>query len=240
MQPGFRFVMFGAMLRAALSIFAVSALLCAAIFPTQTHSEQFGEWEVDTPPGSDSLYEKRASHALRASDLRWTEYAPDLSVTCERWAIGPYGASRTNYKALSVDIQWVAERLPMDFESLATFLRTGIDANTADPRGNTVWVNYGRAWTANHGFSDLIKIGGDDSSPIETVKITGIPKGFKYSANVLDSGIAEAFLRAWNPSGQIPVVLQDGLSHDLNRTVDLRGMKPAVDRVLDFCGHNPL
>jgi hypothetical protein len=228
------------LLRAVLRIVAVSSLVCAAIFPTQPHSEQFGAWEVDTPPGSDPYYEKRASHVLRASDLRWIEYSPNLSVTCERWAIGPYGASRANYKALSVDIQWFAERLPKDFESLATFLRTGIDADAVDPRGNIVWVNYGRAWTATHGFSELIKIGNDDSSPIETVKITGIPKGFRYSANVLDSGIAEAFLRAWNPSGQIPVVLQDALTHDLERTVDLQGMKPAVDRVLDFCGRNPL
>ena len=223
-----------------VGIFAASAFACAAIFPIQAHSQQFGEWEVDTPPGYDPLYDERASHVLRSSDLRSLEYSPALSVNCEKWAIGPYGSNRTNYAALSVDIQWVAERLPKDFEALATFLRTGIDAKAADPSGNTLWVNYGRAWTANRGFSDLIKIGDGDSSRVETVKITGIPKGFRFSANVLDSGVADAFLRAWNPSSQIPVVLQDALGHDLNRMIDLRGMKPAVDRVLKFCGRNPL
>ena len=39
---------------------------------------------------------------------------------------------RTNYKALSVDIQWVAERLPKDFAALTTFLRAGIEATAAE------------------------------------------------------------------------------------------------------------
>src|ERR1700722_381809 len=109
-----------------LSIFAFSVALCTAVFPTQAHSEQFGEWEVDTPPGSDPLYERRASHVLRASDLQSTEYSPTLSISCVRGAIGPYGTNRTDYKTLTVDIRWFAERLPKDFESLATYLRTGI------------------------------------------------------------------------------------------------------------------
>ena len=59
-------------------------------------------WEVDTPPGSDPFYALRAKQALSASDLHSIEYLPKLSVLCKKWAIGPYGHGRTNYKSLKV------------------------------------------------------------------------------------------------------------------------------------------
>ncbi len=218
----------------------VIAVACAAIFPIQAQSQVFSEWEVDTPLGSDPLEALRASQTLTASVLRTIEYFPKLSVICESGATGPYGSVRVSYKSLRVELAWFALHLPKDFVALETFLRTGIDSRSADPRGNAVWVNYGRAWTSKGWFSDLIKIGDDNSSAVETVKITGIPKGFRLSAEVLDSSAAEAFLRAWNPNGQIPVVLQDEQGRDLDRRVPLQGMKPAVDRVLGFCGRKPL
>jgi hypothetical protein len=60
------------------------------------------------------------------------------------------------------------------------------------------------------------------------------------SAEVLDSGTAEAFLRAWHSKGQIPVVLQDSQGHDLNKLVELKGVKPAADQVFSYCGRDPL
>jgi hypothetical protein len=196
-------------------------------------------WEVDTPPGSDPFYALRAIQAPSASDLHSIEYLPKLSVLCKKGSIGPYGHGSTNYKSLKVKINWGASNLPKEFETLASFLRTGIDPHAADPRGNTVWVNFGRAWTASGGFVDLIKVGNDDSSPIETVKITGIPKGFGFSAEILDGNQAEAFLKAFSSSDQIPVVIH-AQANDLSRAVELRGMKPAVDKVLSFCGRDPL
>jgi hypothetical protein len=221
-------------------IVVVVTFACAAMFPVHTQSERFGGWEVETPPGSDPLEALRASEALASSDLRMIEYFPKLSVICERGTAGPYGRGRMSYKALKIEIHWFAQNLPKSFDVLATFVRTGIDSRAADPKGNTIWVNYGRAWTSGGGFSDLIKIGDDDSSPVETVKITGILKGFRLAAEVLDSGAAEAFLKAWNPIGKIPVILQDAQGHDLGRKVELFGMKPAVDSVLAYCGRNPL
>ena len=221
-------------------VFIVITLFSIGLFSIQPQSEEFGGWEVDTPPGSDPFEVLRASQALAASDLKAPEYFPKLSVICESGAIGPYGRGRTGYKTLRVEILWFAQHLPKDFETLETFLRTGIDTRAADPRGNTIWVNYGRAWTSGGGFSDLIKIGDDNSSPIQTIKIAGIPNGFQLSAELLDSGAAEAFLRAWNPLGSIPAILQNAKGSDLDRTIELRGMKPAVDRVLAKCGLSPL
>jgi hypothetical protein len=215
-------------------------VLVLAALTTHAQAELFGEWEVDTPPGYDIGEALRASKGLSASDLHVIEYSPSLSVICERDATGPYGPNRTSYKVFKTGISWFALHLPTEFAALETFLRTGLDARATLPRGNTVWVNYGRAWASRNGFSDLIKIGDDNSSPIETVRITGIPKGFGFAAEVLDSGATEAFLRAWNPIGQIPITLQSASGRDLDRKVELRGMKPAVDRVLSYCGRNPL
>jgi hypothetical protein len=197
------------------------------------------QWVVDALPFG-SVDELRAQQALSTSDVAATEYFPKLSVVCDRGAIGPYGSSRAEYQALRVEVRWQALHLPKDFAPLETFLRTGIDPRAVDNRGNTIWVNFGRARTANGGFSDLITIGDDNSSPVETVKISGTSKGFSFSAELLDSGLAEAFVRAWNPFGGIPVVLQDANGHDLKRTVELRGMKPAVNKVLARCGREHL
>jgi hypothetical protein len=200
------------------------------------------QWTVDAVPAGmfSTLDELRAQQALSTSDVMGTEYFPKLSVVCDRGAIGPYGNGRTEYQALRVEVHWQAAHLPKDFEALETFLHTGIDPRAADTRGNTIWVNYGRARTSSGGISQLITIGDDDSSPMETVKISGNPKGFSLSADLLDSGMAEAFLRAWNPIGGVPVVLQDAKSRELKRTVELRGMKLVVNKVLGYCGRNPL
>jgi hypothetical protein len=61
------------------------------MLPIQAHSERFGAWEVDTPPGYDAGEALLASKALAARDLRIVEYSPDFSVTCEKDVTGPYG-----------------------------------------------------------------------------------------------------------------------------------------------------
>lgn len=110
------------------------AVVCAVFVQVPAKAEQFGNWEVDTPPGFDPFYALRATQALSASDLHSIEYLPKLSVMCERWAIGPYGHGRTDYKTLKVQIRWFASHLPKDFSALETFLSTGVDPRDAFPR----------------------------------------------------------------------------------------------------------
>jgi hypothetical protein len=215
------------------TLFAVEASL---LWPIAALPQEFGNWEVDVPAGSDTVEELRASQGLAASDLHGVEYLPKLSVVCERGSVGPYGPNRTRYAALKVRMSWFAQHLPREFETLDPFVRGG--------DRNSVWVPFGRVWGSN-GTSQLITIGTDDpsSAAIETVKIElaeGAHKGYRFTAEVLDSGLAEAFLKAWNPLGQIPVVLLDARARDLNRMIELRGMKPAVDRVLARCGRGAL
>jgi hypothetical protein len=216
---------------------------CMLILMTPAYGQlkwdKAASWEVDTPPGEDSLYALRAIQGPRANDLYSIEYRPELSVLCEKRSIGPYGHSRTGYHSLRVEIAWFASALPNEFNALAAFLRAGIDSHAADPRGNMIWVSYGRAWTASGGFADLIKIGDEDSTPIETVKITSIQTGFRLSAEILDSNQANAFLKAYSSRDEISAVIR-AKSGDLKRAVDIRGMKLAVDKVLSFCGRDPL
>lgn len=221
-----------------LCVLAFGSAICS-IQISSGWGASFGDWEVGLEVGSDST--KIAQQPLAASDLHGIEYLPKFSVLCERGRIGPYDSGKlTNFKALKVRITWRASHLPKDFQSLEDFLRIGIHPGAANTDGNSVWVNYGRAWDSSNDFSNLITIGDDNSSPIETVKITGTPKGFRLSAEVLDSGAAEAFLRAWNPKGSIPVVLQDSQGHDLKKLVELKGVKPATDQVLSYCSRDPL
>jgi hypothetical protein len=220
-----------------LRILAFGCAICS-IQISSGWGDSFGDWEVDPEIGSDNT--RIAQQRVAASDFRGIEYLPKFSVLCERGSIGPYGSGRlADFKALKVRITWFASHLPKDFQSLEAFLRTGINPGAADTDGNTVWVKYGRAWDSSGGFSHLIT-GDDDSSPIETIKITGTPKGFRLSAEVLDSGAAEVFVRYWSPKGRIPVVLQDSEGHGLNRLVELMGVKPAADQVLSYCNRDPL
>jgi hypothetical protein len=222
-----------------LRALAFGFAICSIQISSGWGGASFGDWEVGSEVGSEST--KIAQQLLAASDLHGIEYLPKFSVLCERGSISPYGSGRlADFKALKVRITWFASHLPKDFQSLETFLRIGIHPRSADTDGNSVWVKYGRAWDSSNGFSDLITIGDDNRSPIETVKITGTPKGFRLSAEVLDSGAAEVFLKYWNLKGRIPVVLQDSQGHDLNKLVELKGVKPAADQVLSYCSRDPL
>ena len=134
-------------------------------------------------------------------------------------------------------------RLPKDFAVLEGFI------SGTGPAPDAVWIPYGRVRDRS-APSDLITIGGHSSqadySAIETVKISSArtemkPKeGFYFSAELLDSSVAESFPRTWSSIGQIPIGLQDALGPELERTVELRGMKPAVDKVFARCGRDPL
>ena len=226
-----------------MRMFTVAAVLTANlvffIAPAVGEGKPPSKWEVGPEVGSDNTMV--AEQPLAASDLLGIEYLPKLSVICERGRIGPYDSGKlAEFKALKVRVAWFASHLPKDFQSLEAFLGSGMHPGAANPDGNSVWLNYGRAWNSNNGFSDLITVGNDNSSPIETVKITGTPKGFRLSAELLDSGEAEAFLRAWNLKGSIPVVLQDSQGRDLRKLVELKGVKPAADQVLLYCGRDPL
>src|SRR5271169_6043993 len=95
----------------------LASVALATFLQVPAQSEQFGNWEVDAPPGSDPSYTLRATQALSASDLNSIEYFPKLSAVCEKWAIGPYGHGRTDYKTLSIQIQWFAAHLPKEFGS---------------------------------------------------------------------------------------------------------------------------
>jgi hypothetical protein len=222
-------------------VLAAIGLAGAFAFATIGRAEQFGDWEVEAPPGqSDTVQELIASRRLSISDLRDIEYLPRLSVACEIGGVGPYGRSRTTYKALKVRLSWFARQLPKDFEALQIFL--------AGDEANAVWVSYGRSW-ASGGPRQLITIGGsslatEDPSAIETVKIEAggsrPTKGYRFSAEILDSGVAEGFLRSWNTLGRIPVVILDAENHDLDRIIELQGMKLAVDRVFARCGRGVL
>lgn len=218
---------------------ACAIFLWASLVHAQKQSGIAAPWEVDTPPGDDPLYTLRAIQALSISDLQSIEYLPKLSVLCEKGSIGPYGRGRTRYESLKVRISWFVSALPKEFDTLGSFLRIGIDPRAASPKGNTISINFGRAWTPNGGLFELIKVGDENSSPIEVVKITGIPKGFQFSAEILDSNQAEAFLKAYSSADKIPVVF-DAQSKEVTRTVDIRGMKPTVDKILSFCGRGPL
>jgi hypothetical protein len=220
-----------------LRVLVFAATICS-IQISSGWGASFGDWVVGLEAGSDTTI--IAQRLLAASDFQGIEYLPKFSVLCERGSIGPYGSGQlADFKALKVRITWFASHLPKDFQSLEAFLQTGVNPRAANTDGNTVWVKYGRAWDSSGGFSRLIT-GDDGSSPIETIKITGAPKGFHLSAEVLDSGAAEAFIRYWGPKGRIPVVLQDSQGHDLNRHVELKGVEPAANEVFSYCGRDRL
>ena len=219
-------------------VFVIVSAILITVTPTLVsgqYYEKFGAWEVteplvNFPPGarSDALIAQRQ---MDADDINLTEYSPRLVVMCNRGAVGPYERPRIKYNSLNVSLTWIASSLPKDFDAVKAII-----PGQGPIGGNAIWISNGRAPDA------LIKIG--EERVIETIKVNLAPlresQRYRFSAEILDSNAAEAFLRAWSPKDRLTVYILDARGNELERAVDLRDMRSPVNKVLAHCERSPL